>query len=153
MEEKPNPNYVTVAHHTPTKLTGTNVAATADETGAKPVATGAITFPTVHYIDAGDYYYQVTENMGLGELPMGVTATPAIYYAKVTVPPASQRTSENTLATVTYYSDKNCTVHRHQELDRQQRHGQGRGLFHRVLRAEERPALPHRRQASGGSFR
>lgn len=108
-KESPNPDYVSTAFATPTKLTGTNAAGTANESGAKPVATGAITFPTVHYLTAGEYYYQITENTGLGELPMGVTATPVTYYAKVTVPPAPERTSENTLATVAYYSNAECT--------------------------------------------
>ena len=108
---KPNPEYLTEVFATPTKLIGTNTAMSADETGEKPVATGAITFPTVNYLEAGEYFYQISENTGLGELPMGVTAKDAskVYYAKVTVPPAADR-SDECIATVEYYTDENCTV-------------------------------------------
>ena len=105
-----NPAYVTEVHGTPTKLTAKNAAA--EDNGANPpVSTSALTFPTVYYMDAGVYYYQITEDIDDGDLPMGVTAKDPTktYYAKVTVPAVAGRTNE-TVSTVEYYSDAACTV-------------------------------------------
>ena len=102
-------------HQTPVVLAGTNALATAAEqtvgSDTVLVATGTVTFPTVYYVDAGTYYYKITENTAEGDLPPGVTArkteqqTAVTYYAKVVVP--AQR-DHNTTAIITYYSDAEC---------------------------------------------
>ena len=102
-------------HQTPIQLAGKNAAATAVEVTEDSetilAATATVTFPTVQYVDAGTYYYKITEDTDEGDLPPGVTArmidenTPVAYYAKVVVPEARD---DSTRATVTYYSDEAC---------------------------------------------
>ena len=101
MKAVSNPDYQTSAHGIPTKLTAKNTAAAEN-------ASASFDFPTVYYTDAGTYYYQITENTGMGELPMGVTVkdgSNTVYYAKVVVPEVR---TELTESTVTYYSDSAC---------------------------------------------